>query len=78
MAMVRGSNETIRKRVEINSEFLRALLSEALELTFGGDEKTARMLLRHLVNEPARLERLAGGMELYSDQLRRKLALSWR
>ncbi len=50
MPLTRDFKETVRARAEIDPEFRRALLEEAIELLIGGEVETGKTLLRDYIN----------------------------
>jgi hypothetical protein len=50
MSLTRNSSETIKERIQQDPEFAVALLDEAISLFLNGEPKTARLILRDLVN----------------------------
>ena len=58
MALTRDFKDTIKKRVECDPDFAKALLHEAIDLMLDGDSVTAKLVLRDLVNATVGFERL--------------------
>ncbi|MDJ0799985.1 MAG: addiction module antidote protein [Calothrix sp. MO_167.B12] len=50
MTLTRDFKETVSARIQRDSEFAVALLNEAIDLFLNGEPKTARLILRDLVN----------------------------
>jgi DNA-binding phage protein len=76
MALTRDFKETVRKRVEHDPDFARALLREAIDLILDGDSVTAKLLLRDLINATVGFERLAEEVHKPSKSLHRMLSAS--
>lgn len=54
MPLTRDFKQTLVERVQREPAFAAALLGEAAALFLNGDPATARVILRDLVNAPAR------------------------
>ena len=76
MALTRDFKETIKKRVECDPEFAKALLREAIDLMLDGDSATAKLILRDLINATVGFERLAEEIHKPSKSLHRMLSAS--
>ena len=76
MVLTRDFKETIRKRVEQDPDFAKALLHEAIDLMLDGDSVTAKLILRDLVNATVGFERLAEEVHKPSKSLHRMLSAS--
>ena len=76
MALTRDFKETIKKRVEQDPDFARALLHEAIDLMLDGDSATAKLILRDLINATVGFERLAEEVHKPSKSLHRMLSVS--
>ena len=76
MALTRDFKETVKKRVDNDPEFARALLNEAIELMLDGDAATAKLILRDLVNATVGFEQLAVDIHKPSKSLHRMLSVS--
>ncbi|MEM9507492.1 MAG: transcriptional regulator [Cyanobacteria bacterium P01_E01_bin.35] len=74
MTITRDSTETINKRLEKDTEFAKVLLDEAASLLLNGEPKTARLILRDLVNATIGFEKLAQQTSLPSKSLHRMLS----
>jgi hypothetical protein len=59
MALTRNFKETVIQRVQSDASFAQALLDEAATLFLNGEPKTARLILRDLVNATIGFEQLA-------------------
>lgn len=76
MTITRDFNETVNARVRRDPEFAKALLDEAASLFLNGEPKTARVVLRDLVNATIGFENLAVQTSLPSKSLHRMLSAS--
>lgn len=76
MALTRDFKETIKKRVDCDPDFAKALLHEAIDLMLDGDSVTAKLVLRDLVNATVGFERLAEEVRKPSKSLHRMLSAS--
>jgi DNA-binding phage protein len=76
MTLTKDFKETIKKRVEHDPDFARALLHEAIDLMLDGDSKTAKLILRDLINATVGFERLAEEVHKPSKSLHRMLSAS--
>ena len=74
MPITRDFKETINARVQREPEFAKALLDEAASLFLNGEPKTARLILRDLVNATTGFEKLASETSLPSKSLHRMLS----
>jgi DNA-binding phage protein len=74
MALTRDYKETIQNRAQREPEFAAALLDEAVTLFLNGEPKTARLILRELVNSTVGFEELAIETEKPSKSLHRMLS----
>lgn len=54
MTLTRDFKQTIAERVQREPAFAAALLNEAVSLFLNDDPETARVILRDLVDDPAR------------------------
>jgi hypothetical protein len=59
MALTRKFKKTVMARIERDSVFAKALLEEAANLFLSGELKTARIILRDLLNTTLGFEQLA-------------------
>ena len=59
MALTRNFKDTVKARMESDSEFRAHLISEALQLMIDGDVETGKSLLRDYINATTGFERLA-------------------
>jgi hypothetical protein len=50
MALTRDFKDTIKKRIEVDPDFAKALFHEAIDLLLDGDSPTAKLILRDLIN----------------------------
>lgn len=76
MALTRDFKETMKKRVECDPDFAKALLHEAVDLILNGDSLTAKLVLRDLINATVGFERLAEEVQKPSKSLHRMLSAS--
>lgn len=76
MALTREFKETVKKRVERDPDFAKALLQEAVDLLTDGDSTTAKLILRDLINATVGFERLAEEIQKPSKSLHRMLSTS--
>jgi DNA-binding phage protein len=76
MALTRDFKETIKKRVEQDPDFAKALLHEAIDLLLDGDSATAKLILRDLINATVGFERMAEEIHKPSKSLHRMLSAS--
>ena len=74
MSITRDFKETVNARVKRDPEFAKALLDEAASLFLNGEPKTARLILRDLVNATTGFEELANKTSLPSKSLHRMLS----
>ncbi|WP_326540988.1 helix-turn-helix domain-containing transcriptional regulator [Pseudorhodoferax sp.] len=74
MALTRHFKDTVVERVERDPAFAKALLDEAATLFLQGDAKTARLILRDLVNATMGFEQLAQVTDKPSKSLHRMLS----
>lgn len=76
MALTRDFKETIKKRVECDPDFARALFHEAIDLMLDGDSATSKLVLRDLINATVGFEQLAEEVQKPSKSLHRMLSAS--
>ena len=76
MALTRDFKETVKKRIECDPDFAKALLHEAVDLMLDGDSTTAKLILRDLINATVGFERLAEEVNKPSKSLHRMLSTS--
>jgi len=76
MALTRDFKETVKKRVEHDPDFAKALFHEAVDLMLDGDSATAKLILRDLINATVGFERLAEEVHKPSKSLHRMLSSS--
>lgn len=76
MALTRDFKDTVKKRVECDPDFAKALLREAVDLRLDGDSTTAKLILRDLINATVGFERLAEELHKPSKSLHRMLSTS--
>ena len=76
MALTRDFKDTVKKRVGSDPDFARVLLNEAIDLMLDGDSKTAKLILRDLVNVTVGFEKLAEDVNKPSKSLHRMLSAS--
>jgi len=76
MALTRDFKDTVKKRVESDPDFAKVLLNEAIDLMLDGDSKTAKLILRDLVNATVGFEKLAEDVNKPSKSLHRMLSAS--
>ena len=74
MALTRDFKKTVVARVERDPAFAKALLDEATSLLISGEAKTARVILRDLVNATLGFEQLATLTDVPSKSLHRMLS----
>src|SRR5271169_2488083 len=74
MALTRDFKKTVVARVERDPAFAKALLDEAATLFLSGEPKTARLILRDLVNATLGFEQLAKLTTMPSKSLQRMLS----
>lgn len=73
MALTRNFKQTVIERVERDPEFAKVLLDEAATLFLSDEPKTARLILRDLVNATVGFEQLAVLTDKPSKSLHRML-----
>jgi len=76
MALTRDFKATVKKRVDCDPDFAKALLHEAVDLMLDGDSTTAKLILRDLINATVGFERLAEEVNKPSKSLHRMLSTS--
>lgn len=76
MGLTRDFKDTVRKRVEHDPEYARALLHEAIDLMLDGDSETSKLILRDLINATVGFEGLALQVKKPSKSLHRMLSAS--
>lgn len=76
MALTRDFKDTVKKRVGSDPDFAKVLLNEAIDLMLDGDSKTAKLILRDLVNATVGFEKLAEDVKKPSKSLHRMLSAS--
>ncbi len=74
MELTRDFKETVNARVQRDSEFVIALLDEAISLFLNGEPETARLILRDIVNATVGFEQLAIETSKPSKSLHRMLS----
>lgn len=74
MALTRDFKRTVVERVQRDPAFAKALFDEAATLFLNGDPKTARLVLRDLVNATVGFEGLAAETGKPSKSLHRMLS----
>ena len=74
MALTRDFKETVSARVARDPAFAKALLDEAATLFLNGEPRTARLILRDLVNASVGFEALAAETRMPSKSLHRMLS----
>ena len=74
MALTREFRQTVVDRVRRNPAFAKALLDEAATLFLNGEPRTARLVLRDLVNATVGFEALAANMGKPAKSLHRMLS----
>ena len=74
MALTREFKETVKKRVDRDPNFAKALLQEAVDLLTDGDSTSAKLILRDLINATVGFERLAEEIQKPSKSLHRMLS----
>src|SRR6476660_134083 len=73
MPLTRSFKETVKARVERDSAFRAALLTEAVEQMLSGDLETGKAVLRDYINATVGFERLAQATGTPSKSLMRML-----
>jgi len=73
MALTKAFRETVYERAQRDTEFVKALLTEAMNAWLGGDEATGKAVLRDVINATIGFERLAAELEKPSKSLHRML-----
>lgn len=76
MPLTRDFKYTVAARLEADSEFAKALLDEAITLFLNGEDNTAKLVLRDLVNATIGFEVLAQTVEKPSKSVHRMLSAS--
>jgi DNA-binding phage protein len=76
MVLTKDLKETLKKRVENDPDFAKALLHEAIDLMLDGDSATAKLILRDLINATVGFEQLAEEVQKPSKSLHRMLSAS--
>ena len=76
MALTRDFKETVSARVQSDPAFAQALLDEAITLFVNGETKTAKLILRDLVNATVGFEALADEIHKPAKSLHRMLSKS--
>jgi DNA-binding phage protein len=76
MGLTRDFKETVKKRVQDDPEFAKALLHEAVDLLLDGDSVTAKLILRDLINATLGFEQLAQEINKSSKSVHRMLSSS--
>jgi len=74
MVLTRDFKDTVAARVKREPTFARALLDEAATLFLNGEPRTARLILRDLVNATIGFETLAAEMTKPAKSLHRMLS----
>ncbi len=74
MALTRDFKQTVVERVQRDPAFARAMLDEAATLFLSGEPRTARLILRDLVNATVGFEGLAAATAMPSKSLHRMLS----
>lgn len=74
MALTRDFKQTVVDRVTRDPQFAQALLDEAATLFLNNETKTARLILRDLVNATIGFEELASQTDKPSKSLHRMLS----
>lgn len=74
MTLTRDFKQTVIDRVQRDPAFAKALLDEAATLFLSGEPKTARLILRDLVNATVGFEQLAELTHKPSKSLHRMLS----
>lgn len=73
MALTREFRETIQSRAQRDPAFRKALLTEALNAYFAGDEATGKAVLKDLIHATIGFEELARLVDMPSKSLHRML-----
>jgi len=74
MALTRDFKQSVVERVQRDPAFARAMLDEAATLFLSGEPRTARLILRDLVNATIGFEGLATATAMPAKSLHRMLA----
>jgi DNA-binding phage protein len=74
MTLTRDFKQTIADRVRRDPDFAKAMLDEAATLFLNGEPRTARLILRELVNATMGFEALAAETEKPAKSLHRMLS----
>ena len=74
MALTRDFKQTVAERVQRDPAFAKALLDEATTLFLNGEPRTARLILRDLVNATIGFEALAAETAKPAKSLHRMLS----
>jgi len=69
MALTRDFRETVQARVKRDSEFRKAILSEALESLLSGEVALSKELLRDYINATVGFPRLAAHTQIHAKTL---------
>lgn len=75
MALTKAFRETVYERAQRDAAFRKALLTEALNAYFNGDEAAGKALLRDMVNATIGFEQLAAELGKPAKSLHRMLGL---
>lgn len=73
MALTKAFRETVYERAQRDAGFRKALLTEAMNAYFGGDEATGKAVLRDVINSTIGFEQLAVELRKPSKSLHRML-----
>src|SRR5438552_2615143 len=73
MPLTKDFRKTIYARAQRDSSFRKALLTEAVNAYFGGDEATGKTILRDFINATVGFEELAATVRIPSKSLHRML-----
>jgi len=74
MVLTKDFQDTIKTRINQDTEFAQALLDEATFLFLNGEPQTARLILRDLINSTIGFEELAHQTSKPSKSLHRMLS----
>lgn len=76
MALTRAFRETVYERAQRDAEFVKTLLTEAMNAYLGGDTATGKAVLRDVINATIGFEQLAAELQKTGKSLHRMLGPS--
>ncbi len=71
MALTKDFKDTVRRRVQSDAGFRKALLREAIECMLGGDVAAGKALLRNYINATLGFPKLQDGVQIPATSLMR-------